>query len=141
MEYSCEKRNQLQVRDYVSPTLWRKLVLYGSWLLLNICSELLNLCYSNLRAYRVPWPFFSRWRAILASFLGGELMFWKYAFNAYVRTCFVQRGVITLIEMSSSGFTAEVTSLSPSATEKDVHDFFSFCGAVQHVEIIRYNQT
>ncbi|XP_022850633.1 binding partner of ACD11 1-like isoform X1 [Olea europaea var. sylvestris] len=39
--------------------------------------------------------------------------------------------------MSSSGFTAEVTSLSPSATEKDVHDFFSFCGAVQHVEIIR----
>ncbi|KAL6562537.1 hypothetical protein OROGR_003544 [Orobanche gracilis] len=39
--------------------------------------------------------------------------------------------------MSSSGYTAEVTSLSPNTTEKDVNDFFSFCGAIEHVEIVR----
>ncbi|KAJ8750065.1 hypothetical protein K2173_013980 [Erythroxylum novogranatense] len=39
--------------------------------------------------------------------------------------------------MYPGGYTAEVTSLSPKATEKDVHDFFSHCGAVEHVEIIR----
>ncbi|KAH7529247.1 hypothetical protein FEM48_Zijuj05G0164300 [Ziziphus jujuba var. spinosa] len=31
----------------------------------------------------------------------------------------------------------EVTSLSPKATEKDVYDFFTYCGAIEHVEIIR----
>ncbi|GFP86174.1 protein vip1 [Phtheirospermum japonicum] len=39
--------------------------------------------------------------------------------------------------MSPSGYTAEVTSLSPNATEKDVNDFFAFCGAIEHVEIVR----
>ncbi|CAK7328027.1 unnamed protein product [Dovyalis caffra] len=39
--------------------------------------------------------------------------------------------------MYPGGYTAEVTSLAPKATEKDVHDFFSYCGAVEHVEIIR----
>ncbi|KAL2546778.1 RNA-binding (RRM/RBD/RNP motif) family protein [Forsythia ovata] len=39
--------------------------------------------------------------------------------------------------MSSDGYTAEVTSLSPNATEKDVQNFFAFCGAIQHVEIVR----
>lgn len=38
---------------------------------------------------------------------------------------------------SGGGYTVEVTGLSPNATEKDVHDFFSFSGAIQHVEIIR----
>ncbi|KAH7536785.1 hypothetical protein FEM48_Zijuj03G0023300 [Ziziphus jujuba var. spinosa] len=32
----------------------------------------------------------------------------------------------------------EVTSLSPKATEKDVYDFFTYYGAIEHVEIIRY---
>lgn len=40
--------------------------------------------------------------------------------------------------MSPGGFTAEVTGLSPRATETDVHDFFRNCGVVEHVEIIRY---
>ncbi|XVF14241.1 hypothetical protein REPUB_Repub09cG0041300 [Reevesia pubescens] len=35
------------------------------------------------------------------------------------------------------GYTAEITSLSPKATEKDVRDFFAYCGAIEHVEIIR----
>ena len=39
--------------------------------------------------------------------------------------------------MYSGGYTAEVTSLSPKATENDVYDFFSHCGAVDHVEILR----
>ncbi|KAK9052146.1 hypothetical protein SSX86_028774 [Deinandra increscens subsp. villosa] len=32
---------------------------------------------------------------------------------------------------------AEVTSLSPRATENDVRDFFAFCGAIEHIDIIR----
>ncbi|XP_057777144.1 binding partner of ACD11 1 [Salvia miltiorrhiza] len=39
--------------------------------------------------------------------------------------------------MSPSDYTAEVTSLSSKATEKDVFDFFAFCGAIEHVEIVR----
>ncbi|XP_062106670.1 binding partner of ACD11 1 isoform X1 [Humulus lupulus] len=39
--------------------------------------------------------------------------------------------------MHTGGYTAEVTCLSPNATEKDVYDFFSHCGAIEHVEIIR----
>ncbi|KAL9665446.1 hypothetical protein QQ045_020866 [Rhodiola kirilowii] len=40
--------------------------------------------------------------------------------------------------MSSSGHTVEVTNLSPAASEKDVNDFFAFCGPIQQVEIIRH---
>uniref|UniRef100_A0A2N9IAC4 RRM domain-containing protein n=1 Tax=Fagus sylvatica TaxID=28930 RepID=A0A2N9IAC4_FAGSY len=39
--------------------------------------------------------------------------------------------------MYPGGYTAEVTSLSPNATDKDVYDFFAHCGATEHVEIIR----
>ncbi|KAF8408076.1 hypothetical protein HHK36_007217 [Tetracentron sinense] len=39
--------------------------------------------------------------------------------------------------MSPTGYTVEVTSLSSKATEKDVHDFFSFSGTIEHIEIIR----
>ncbi|CAI9096635.1 OLC1v1032827C2 [Oldenlandia corymbosa var. corymbosa] len=39
--------------------------------------------------------------------------------------------------MNPGGYTAEVTSLSPDATEKDVQDFFAFCGQIEHVEIVR----
>ncbi|XP_028096462.1 binding partner of ACD11 1-like isoform X2 [Camellia sinensis] len=39
--------------------------------------------------------------------------------------------------MYPGGYTAEVTCLSPRATEKDVYDFFAHCGVVEHVEIIR----
>ncbi|PON40202.1 Splicing factor-like protein [Parasponia andersonii] len=35
------------------------------------------------------------------------------------------------------GYSVEVTGLSPKATEKDVYEFFSFSGNIQHVEIIR----
>ncbi|KAF9592868.1 hypothetical protein IFM89_018422 [Coptis chinensis] len=37
--------------------------------------------------------------------------------------------------MSLRGYTVEVTNLSPNAEEKDVSDFFRFCGAIEHVEI------
>ncbi|XP_050104147.1 binding partner of ACD11 1-like isoform X1 [Malus sylvestris] len=40
-------------------------------------------------------------------------------------------------KMYPGGYTAEVTSLSPKATEEDVYNFFGHCGAVEHVEIIR----
>ncbi|XP_021664917.1 binding partner of ACD11 1 isoform X1 [Hevea brasiliensis] len=39
--------------------------------------------------------------------------------------------------MNEGGYTVEVTGLSPKATEKDLHDFFSFSGAIEHVEIVR----
>lgn len=39
--------------------------------------------------------------------------------------------------MYPGGYTAEVTTLSPKATEKDVHEFFSHCGPIEHLEIIR----
>ncbi|XP_059648866.1 binding partner of ACD11 1 [Cornus florida] len=39
--------------------------------------------------------------------------------------------------MDSSGYIVEVTSLSPKAIEKDVNDFFAFCGTIEHVEIVR----
>ncbi|KAL8518751.1 hypothetical protein ACS0TY_009930 [Phlomoides rotata] len=42
--------------------------------------------------------------------------------------------------MSPAGYSAEVTSLSPNVTEKDVYDFFAFCGAIEHVEIVRVGQ-
>lgn len=40
-------------------------------------------------------------------------------------------------KMNSDGYTVEVTSLSPIATEKDVYDFFAFSGTIEHVEIVR----
>ncbi|CAL5367843.1 unnamed protein product [Camellia sinensis] len=39
--------------------------------------------------------------------------------------------------MYLGGYTAEVTNLSPRATEKVVYEFFAYCGEVEHVEIIR----
>ncbi|MBA0731376.1 hypothetical protein Golax_022910 [Gossypium laxum] len=39
--------------------------------------------------------------------------------------------------MYPGGYTAEITSLSPKATEKDLCDFFAYCGAIEHIEIIR----
>ncbi|XP_022988849.1 binding partner of ACD11 1-like [Cucurbita pepo subsp. pepo] len=39
--------------------------------------------------------------------------------------------------MSPGGYTVEVTGLSPKAEEKDVLDFFAFCGPIELVEIIR----
>lgn len=42
--------------------------------------------------------------------------------------------------MDPGEYTVEVTSLSPEATEKDVHDFFAFCGKIEHVEIVRLCQ-
>ncbi|XP_042441763.1 binding partner of ACD11 1-like [Zingiber officinale] len=39
--------------------------------------------------------------------------------------------------MSAGGYTVQVINLSPAATERDLYDFFSFSGAVEHIEIIR----
>ncbi|KAF2618270.1 hypothetical protein F2Q68_00040780 [Brassica cretica] len=36
-----------------------------------------------------------------------------------------------------NGFGVEVTGLSPAVTEKDLIDFFSFSGAIQHIDIVR----
>ncbi|CAE5965788.1 unnamed protein product [Arabidopsis arenosa] len=40
--------------------------------------------------------------------------------------------------MYPCGYVAQVTNLSPQATEKDVHRFFSHCGIVELVEITGY---
>ncbi|XP_041008322.1 binding partner of ACD11 1-like isoform X1 [Juglans microcarpa x Juglans regia] len=45
-----------------------------------------------------------------------------------------------VLRMYPGGYTAEVTSLSPKATEEDVHDFFANFGAIEHVEIVRYGE-
>jgi len=39
--------------------------------------------------------------------------------------------------MYPGGYTAEVTCLSPTATEKEIYDFFSHCGEIEHADIIR----
>ncbi|KAK2994654.1 hypothetical protein RJ640_007835 [Escallonia rubra] len=39
--------------------------------------------------------------------------------------------------MDTGAYTVEVTGLSHKATEKDVYDFFAFCGTIEHVEIVR----
>ncbi|KAM7280429.1 hypothetical protein ACFE04_007563 [Oxalis oulophora] len=39
--------------------------------------------------------------------------------------------------MYRGGFIAEVTNLSPNATESDLYDFFVHCGTVEHIEIVR----
>ncbi|KAA8530345.1 hypothetical protein F0562_005054 [Nyssa sinensis] len=44
---------------------------------------------------------------------------------------------IKLQTMYPGGYTAEITCLSPRATEKDVYEFFTHCGEIEHVEIIR----
>ncbi|KAJ0248005.1 RNA recognition motif domain-containing protein [Hirschfeldia incana] len=36
-----------------------------------------------------------------------------------------------------NGYGVEVTGLSPAVTEKDLIDFFSFSGAIQHIDIVR----
>ncbi|KAB1200070.1 Protein vip1 [Morella rubra] len=42
--------------------------------------------------------------------------------------------------MYPGGYTAEVTNLSPKATEKDLNNFFAYCGTVEHVEIVRSSE-
>ncbi|OAY72437.1 Binding partner of ACD11 1 [Ananas comosus] len=39
--------------------------------------------------------------------------------------------------MSGGGYTVEVTNLSSKAAEKDLYNFFSFSGSIEHIEIIR----
>jgi len=42
-----------------------------------------------------------------------------------------------LTNMYSGGYTAEITNLSPRATENDVHNFFGYCGVIERVDVIR----
>lgn len=63
------------------------------------------------------------------------LKFYIYLFvQVTLRSAFIFYNLNT---MYPGGYTAEVTSLSPRATEKDVYDFFSHCGAIEHVEMVR----
>ncbi|XP_057494028.1 binding partner of ACD11 1-like [Actinidia eriantha] len=39
--------------------------------------------------------------------------------------------------MNPAEYTAEVIGLPPHATEKDVYKFFAFCGAIEHIDIVR----
>ncbi|KAF7019169.1 hypothetical protein CFC21_032372 [Triticum aestivum] len=39
--------------------------------------------------------------------------------------------------MSGTGYTVEVTNLSSSASENDLHEFFSFSGPIEHIDLIR----
>ncbi|PKA66621.1 hypothetical protein AXF42_Ash003276 [Apostasia shenzhenica] len=39
--------------------------------------------------------------------------------------------------MSQSPYIVEVSNLSPKVTERDLYDFFSFSGVIEHIEIIR----
>ncbi|XP_054804142.1 binding partner of ACD11 1 isoform X2 [Prosopis cineraria] len=42
--------------------------------------------------------------------------------------------------MNCCGYTAEVTKLSPRATEKDVHNFFTYSGVIEHIEVFRSDE-
>ncbi|XP_019157109.1 PREDICTED: binding partner of ACD11 1-like [Ipomoea nil] len=39
--------------------------------------------------------------------------------------------------MIVENYTVEVTGLSPNASDKEVYEFFSYCGDIEHLEIIR----
>nr|GMC95206.1 binding partner of ACD11 1-like isoform X1 [Ipomoea batatas] len=39
--------------------------------------------------------------------------------------------------MIVENYTVEVTGLSPNASDKEVYEFFSYCGEIEHLEIIR----
>ncbi|KAL1556693.1 binding partner of ACD11 1-like isoform X2 [Salvia divinorum] len=43
--------------------------------------------------------------------------------------------------MKTRGYAVEITNLSPNATEKDVRDFLTFCGSIQHVEFVRTGES
>nr|GMC88148.1 binding partner of ACD11 1 [Ipomoea batatas] len=38
------------------------------------------------------------------------------------------------------GYTAEVTNLSPIATEKELHHFFALCGKIDRIQILRASE-
>lgn len=42
--------------------------------------------------------------------------------------------------MQLVGHVAEVTGLSPKVTEKEVHEFFSYCGEILHIEFVRHGE-
>ena len=39
--------------------------------------------------------------------------------------------------MSETGHTVQVTNLSSRVSESDLHEFFSFSGPIEHIELIR----
>jgi RNA recognition motif-containing protein len=39
--------------------------------------------------------------------------------------------------MSETGYTVQVTNLSGRVSESDLHEFFSFSGPIEHIELIR----
>jgi len=39
--------------------------------------------------------------------------------------------------MSETGYTVQVTNLSSRVSESDLHEFFSFSGPIEHIELIR----
>jgi RNA recognition motif-containing protein len=39
--------------------------------------------------------------------------------------------------MYPGGYTAEITNLTPRATENDVQNFFEYCGVIERVDVIR----
>ena len=40
--------------------------------------------------------------------------------------------------MSETGHTVQVTNLSSRVSESDLHEFFSFSGPIEHIELIRW---
>ena len=40
--------------------------------------------------------------------------------------------------MSETGYTVQVTNLSSRVSENDLHEFFSFSGPIEHIELIRW---
>nr|GMD95904.1 binding partner of ACD11 1 [Ipomoea batatas] len=45
-----------------------------------------------------------------------------------------------LTKLQTCGYTAEVTNLSPIATEKELHHFFALCGKIDRIQILRASE-
>ncbi|KAH1234839.1 Binding partner of ACD11 1 [Glycine max] len=60
-------------------------------------------------------------------------------FSAFVESAsfYFNLGLTHMTSMYSGGYTALVTNLSPRATEDDVRNFFTYCGLIEHIEILR----
>ncbi|KAK7273381.1 hypothetical protein RIF29_14430 [Crotalaria pallida] len=66
---------------------------------------------------------------------------WLVCYSATFRYCPFNISTLShLTIMYPGGYAAEVTNLSPKATEIDVCNFFAYCGVIEHVGIIRSDE-
>lgn len=107
-----------------------------------------NVCNSS-KAYRYNHVFVGRgiiyWEVVRQRMQLSDSIMLLWSAHWITRgTCNPSAGnahpvcLLTYRIMSGSGYTVEVTNLSSSASENDLHEFFSFSGPIEHIDLIRW---